>query len=151
MTDPKRPDKGPEEGEAPAPASAEAPVSPRAPASAETSPVAAGPKEEAGNTGDAHDEGDGDAGPDSTRHPKDVDALASLLRRSLAGGPSAAAANEPDLLRGVQRRIRKRSQGKFFADGWSTAEGRVSHALIAAAMLLILVVAFFALGPIGVQ
>ncbi len=76
------------------------------------------------------------------------DPMAALIKRSLA---EPAVAPPQSILRGVQRRIRKRSRGRFFADGWSTTEGRVNHLLIAAAMLLILVVAYFALGPVGVQ
>ncbi len=76
--------------------------------------------------------------------------MAALLKRSLAA-PAAPARPSPSILRGVQRRIRKRSRGRFFADGWSTTEARVNHLLIAAAMLLVLVIAYFALGPVGVQ
>jgi hypothetical protein len=80
--------------------------------------------------------------------PSGPDPMSALLKRSL---DVPAPAPEHSILRGVQRRIRKRSRGKFFADGWSTSDGRVSHALIAAAMLLIVLVAYFALGPTGVQ
>ncbi len=85
--------------------------------------------------------------------PSGEDPMAALVKRSLATptAPSTALGPTPSILRGVQRRIRKRSRGKFFADGWSTTDARVSHALIAGAMLLILVVAYFALGPVGVQ
>jgi hypothetical protein len=81
--------------------------------------------------------------------PSSPDPMAALLKRSLAGPPSTA--RSPSVLRGVQRRIRQRSRGKFFADGWSTTDARVSHTLIALAMLFILVVAYFALGPVGIQ
>jgi hypothetical protein len=80
--------------------------------------------------------------------PSDKDPMAALLKRSLA---QPERGRSPSILRGVQRRIRKRSQGKFFSDGWSTSDARVSHALIAGAMLLILVIAYFALGPMAVQ
>jgi len=82
--------------------------------------------------------------------PSDRDPMAALLKRSL-GAPRLGSGPSPSILRGVQRRIRKRSRGKFFADGWSTTDARVSHALIALAMLLVLVIAYFALGPIGIQ
>jgi hypothetical protein len=78
------------------------------------------------------------------------DPMAALLRRSLTE-PAHPGKPSPSILRGVQRRIRKRSRGRFFADGWSTADGRVNHLLIAAGMLIVLVVAYFALGPMGVQ
>ena len=80
---------------------------------------------------------------------RDDETVRNLLKRALA--TDVVAKDTPDLLRGVQRRIRRRSRGKFFADGWSTSDARVSHALIAAAMLLIVLVAYFALGPTGVQ
>jgi hypothetical protein len=85
---------------------------------------------------------------DEQTPPSHPDPMSALLKRSL-DVPAPAA--EQSILRGVQRRIRKRSRGKFFADGWSTSDARVSHALIAAAMLLIVLVAYFALGPTGVQ
>jgi hypothetical protein len=88
-------------------------------------------------------DGDGDDGA-----PSSPDPMAKLLKRSLAGPTTSVG---PGLLPGVQRRIRKRSRGKFFADGWSTSDARLSTALIALAMLLVLAVAYFALGPIGIQ
>jgi len=80
--------------------------------------------------------------------PSSPDPMAALLKRSLAG-PSPQAT--PSILHDVQRRIRKRSRGKFFADGWSVTDARVSHAVIALAMLLILAIAYVALGPTGIQ
>ncbi len=81
----------------------------------------------------------------------DRDPMAALLKRSFAEPSGLGHPSGPSILQGVQRRIRKRSRGRFFADGWSTGDGRVNHLLIAAGMLLILVVAYFALGPMGVQ
>ena len=89
--------------------------------------------------------------PDDERdvgEPLRPDPMAALLKRSLEGPREPG---RPNLLRGVQRRLRTRSRGKFFADGWSTTDARVNHALIALAMLLVLVLAYFALGPIGIQ
>ena len=61
----------------------------------------------------------------------DAEALAvrSLLKRAF-GANSAGAEPPPDLLPGVQRRIRVRSRGKFFADGWSTTQARMTYALV---------------------
>lgn len=101
------------------------------------------PDEEALPGDPSGDDASFESAPDSGPDP-----MAALIKRSLQG-PAAPAS--PNLLRGVQRRIRKRSRGKFFADGWSTTDGRVSHALIAVAMLLVLVIAYFAMGPIGIQ
>jgi hypothetical protein len=80
--------------------------------------------------------------------PSERDPMALLVKRSLG---AVGTRSSPNLLPSVQRRIRKRSRGKFFADGWSTTDARVSHALIALAMLLVLLLAYFALGPTGVE
>ena len=87
---------------------------------------------------------------ESERDSKDEDVMRALVKRSLdAKGPDAAK-HEGAFLRGVQARIRKRSRGRFFADGWSTTNTRVSYALVAAIMLVLVAVAWFALGPMGV-
>lgn len=85
---------------------------------------------------------EGDRGPDS-------DALRDLLRR---------AADEPlpppkkDVLRGVQQRLRVRSKGKFYADGWSTRDDnpRGTYLITAAVMLVLLGMVYWALVPGGV-
>jgi hypothetical protein len=82
------------------------------------------------------------------RESKDDDAIRALLKR--AADP-AKGAPPPDLLRGVQRKIRARSKGKFYGDGWSTTHSRVNYALIALAMLLVIAVAYVALGPMGIS
>jgi hypothetical protein len=56
----------------------------------------------------------------------------------------------PALLRGVQKKIRQRSRGKFFADGWSTTQSRINYALVALVMLVVIGVAYLALGPTGI-
>ena len=76
--------------------------------------------------------------------------MRALLKRSLdAKAPAAVPPRE--LLGGVQRRIRTRSRGRFFADGWSTSSSRVNYALVAVIMLIIVGIAYFALGPLGVS
>ena len=77
---------------------------------------------------------------------KEDNAMRDLLRRSLA--PATPAPEKP-VLREVQRKIRQRSKGKFFSDGWSTAASKVNYALVAVVMLLIVAIAYFALGPMG--
>jgi hypothetical protein len=79
----------------------------------------------------------------------DDDALdvRALLRRT-------AAKDEPpkDLLRGVQRRIRQRSRGKFYADGWSRSTSPASTYLVTSLlMLVILAVLYFAMVPAGLD
>jgi hypothetical protein len=83
--------------------------------------------------------------PNEDRDSKDDDAIRALLKRS-APPPRDA----PALLHGVQKKIRARSKGKFYADGWSTTSSRINYALVAVAMLLIIAIAYFALGPMGI-
>ncbi len=58
---------------------------------------------------------------------KEDDAMRALLKRAVEA--DAPPGPPPNLLRGVQRKIRRRSRGKFFADGWSTTEARTGGAL----------------------
>jgi len=78
---------------------------------------------------------------------KEDDKMRDLLRRSLA--PATPSPDKP-VLREVQRKIRQRSKGKFFSDGWSTAGSRVNYALIAVVMLLIVAIAYFVLGSVSI-
>lgn len=82
------------------------------------------------------------------RDSKDDDAMRALLKRASDAG--AAATPEPNLLRGVQKKLRTRSKGKFYADGWSTSQSRINYGLVAVAMLVVIAVAYFALGPMGI-
>ena len=91
------------------------------------------------------EEGPAEATDDSDdRHAR---AMRALLKRSL----SKDLENAPDLLAGVQRRIRDRSRGKFYADGWSTTQARVNYGLIGILTLLLVVLAYFVLSPIDVR
>jgi hypothetical protein len=99
-----------------------------------------------------HDQDDA-AVPDDARDSKDDDAMRALLKRAVEADVSSSgksSARAPNLLPGVQRKIRQRSRGKFFADGWSTTQSRVNYGLVALVMLLIIAVAYFALGPTGI-
>jgi hypothetical protein len=51
------------------------------------------------------------------------------------------------LLAGVQRRIRNRSRGKFFADGWSTTQARTTYALVGVVTLLMVALACYVMAP----
>lgn len=73
----------------------------------------------------------------------------ALVRRALS--PEALSKDVPDLLGGVQRRIRKRSQGKFYGDGWSTSQARMGYVLVALVTLLLVAMAYYALGPMDVR
>jgi hypothetical protein len=79
--------------------------------------------------------------------PRDDDAMRALLKRSM----SRDAEDAPDLLAGVQRRIRARSRGKFFADGWSTQQARFSYVLVGLLTLLLVALAYFALSPFDIR
>ncbi len=84
---------------------------------------------------------------DDERDSKANLAIAGLVKRSL----DALGGGAPDILAGVQRKLRLRSRGKFYGDGWSTANARMSYVLVAIVMLLVLGVAYFALGPVDVM
>jgi hypothetical protein len=76
-------------------------------------------------------------------------AFSALLKRSLDGDAPKAA--ERELLASVQRKIRKRSKGKFYGDGWSTSDPRINYALVATVMLLTVIVVYLVLGPTGIS
>ena len=86
-------------------------------------------------------------------HDKDEEnegaAVRALVKR--AHSRDRMLQNQPDILRGVQRRLRKRSRGKFFADGWSTMQTRLGYLLVAVVTLLLVAIAFYALGPMAVR
>jgi hypothetical protein len=73
--------------------------------------------------------------------------MRDLLRSALAPPPGAVA---PNLLRGVQRRLRKRSRGKFYGDGWSTAHSPRSTYMVTSLLMLVLIaLVFLVLKPWG--
>lgn len=78
-------------------------------------------------------------------------AVSALLKRSLARTEELVPEPKADaeLLASVQRKLRKRSKGKFYGDGWSTSATRLSYALIAVVMLVTIAAVWFALGPTG--
>ena len=72
------------------------------------------------------------------------------LMRSALRPPAGSVA--PSLLRGVQRRIRKRSRGKFYGDGWSTARSpRSTYLITSLVMLALIAVVFLVLVPWSIQ
>lgn len=82
-------------------------------------------------------------------------ALTALLQRSLVleetRAPEAAAQDDAKLLASVQKKLRQRSKGKFYSDGWSTTQSRVNYALVATIMLLTIVVVYVMLGPTAIS
>ncbi len=76
----------------------------------------------------------------------DVD-VRDLLRSALAPPPGAP---PPDILRGVQRKLRKRSRGKFYGDGWSTSRSpRSTYLFTSILMLALITFVFLVLIPWG--
>jgi hypothetical protein len=90
-----------------------------------------------------------DAATDATEPDEQDDPVRALVRRALrdAGDRDRA----PNLLGGVQRRIRRRSRGRFFADGWSTGQARFGYVLVAAVTMLLVLLAYFGMGPSAVR
>jgi hypothetical protein len=73
--------------------------------------------------------------------------MKDLLRSALRPPQGSVA---PDLVRGVQRRIRTRSRGKFYGDGWSIARSpRSTYLVTSIVMLALIVFVFFVLIPWG--
>jgi hypothetical protein len=108
---------------------------------------------------DAKASADADANADVHVEEVEVPALSALLKRSLAAPvepETAAPTQEPSeqdraLLLAVQRKLRQRSKGKFYADGWSTTHSRVNYALVAGVMLVVIVAVYLAMGPMGIS
>lgn len=83
---------------------------------------------------------DDDVGADSDAEGSDVNSLDDVelkdaLRDALRPPEGSVA---PSLLRGVQRKLRVRSRGKFYGDGWSTASSPRSTYLITSVLMLAL-------------
>jgi hypothetical protein len=77
----------------------------------------------------------------------DVD-VKDLLRGALAPPES----NDPRITRRVQQKIREQTDGRFFADGWSTSEApRATFLATTLLMLVVLVVLWLLLTPWGVE
>ena len=71
------------------------------------------------------------------------ESVRSILRRAKIRRPP-----EVDLLKGVQRRIRERSRGRFYADGWSRRASPTStYVVTSLLMLVILSLVYFVLLP----
>jgi hypothetical protein len=61
------------------------------------------------------------------------DRLRSALRGALRGDGEA-----PDLLAGFQKKVRERSDGKFYADGWSTSRHPPVNTYLVTGILMLL-------------
>ncbi len=65
-----------------------------------------------------------------------------LLRAALEPPPPKPK-DETVLLKGVQRRLRVRSKGKFYSDGWSTSRSPRSTYLVTSIFMLLLIAFVF--------
>jgi hypothetical protein len=117
-------------------------------ASSPDSPVATPPESPAATPPEPPAPASAPGGPDPDADPS-ADVLRALLRKAPPPPPPRA-----DVLRGVQERLRVRSRGKFYADGWSTRdeEPRSTYLVTALFMLVVAVALYLALspGPAGV-
>jgi hypothetical protein len=77
----------------------------------------------------------------------DGDELTRLMRRALTSSSDAAGV---DVLGGVQQRLRQRSGGKFYRDGWTTARHPpvATYLITALLMLAIVGITYAVLVPI---
>lgn len=62
--------------------------------------------------------------------------MRDLLKSALAPPPGSVA---PSILPGVQKKLRRRSRGKFYGDGWSTAKAPRSTYLVTSILMLVLI------------
>ncbi len=98
-----------------------------------------------------------EASPALTKEYEDFCAMLAGLSNLAAPGDAAppslrpAGVPEVDLLAGVQRRIHKRSGGRFYRDRWSRAAGVFPLEWLAALVLVGLVVAYFAMTMVSVE
>jgi hypothetical protein len=65
------------------------------------------------------------------------DELTADLRSALKGGSEEEA--PPDVLAGFQRKLRERSAGKFYADGWSTSRHPPINTYLITSLLMLAV------------
>lgn len=65
------------------------------------------------------------------------------LLRSALSPPEHKPKEEAQILKGVQRRIRLRSKGKFYSDGWSTSRSPRSTYLVTSIFMLVLIAFVF--------
>jgi hypothetical protein len=77
--------------------------------------------------------------------------MRALLKRSLVTPEEPSPQKESAILTGVQKKLRKRSRGKFYGDGWSTTQSRLGYSLVAMVMLVVLALSYFYMMPSGVS
>ncbi|HEX9297608.1 MAG TPA: hypothetical protein VF881_17320 [Polyangiaceae bacterium] len=86
--------------------------------------------------------------PTADRQERESDDVEQEAVRSILRRAKLRHSHEVDLLSGVQRRIRERSRGRFYADGWSRRGSPTStYVVTSLLMLVILVLVYFVLMP----
>lgn len=90
-----------------------------------------------------------DGGPSSP--DRELDATAEQAVRDMLRGALTEPEAPPDLTRGVQQKLRVRSGGKFYADGWSTAKHPPlnTYLMTSLIMLFVLCVIYALLAPLS--
>lgn len=78
----------------------------------------------------------------------ETEELGAELRSALKG---AAREEAPDVLGGFQRKLRERSRGKFYADGWSTSRHPPinTYLITSLIMLAVLGIVYALLAPLS--
>jgi hypothetical protein len=83
--------------------------------------------------------------PTATDSAPDSGQMRALLRHALRRESEPLPSSS--ILTGVQRKIRKRSRGKFYGDGWSTSQSRLSYTIVAITMLILLALTYLSMIP----
>lgn len=89
--------------------------------------------------------------PEQPQRLSDPDPEAEVAVRQILRGALATDEQLPDLTRGVQQKLRVRSGGKFFADGWSTVKHPPlsTYLITSLLMLFVLCVIYALLAPLS--
>lgn len=89
-----------------------------------------------------------DGAPASDERPSSEQPLASWMKDALGGAEEEGA--RVDVLRGVQDRLRERSGGKFYRDGWSTTRHApfATYFITALLMLATVVLIYAIIAPV---
>ena len=90
--------------------------------------------EEADEVGDAETDDKVEDGDGVEIDEEEEERLRGLLRGAFKKEDPA---EPPDVLRGVQQRIRERSGGKFYEDGWSTAKHPPVYTYLVTSLLML--------------
>lgn len=77
---------------------------------------------------------------------RESEKIRELVRRALATDTLVREA--PDILLGVQRRLRKRQREKLFVRGWAGSQARSVWVLVALVTVVLAAVAYFGLLPL---